>query len=460
MNVIICGMNDFGFSVAKYFSKFDINVTVIDQNEQLISKISESIDVQGIFGVPSYPDVLERAGIKNADMILVLTESDEMNMITCQIAHYLFGIKSKIACIRNKNYLEEKWNKIFDKNNIDIDIIFSPERELAKSICNNFTVPGAFRVIPLVNNLVKIIGIKCTSESSVINTPLSHIPKLFPKLEIVILGIVRQGSYIVPIDSDILLNGDEVYFSISNEQVFDAIRAFRPAIDKIERLLILGGGDVGLYLSHDLEVNNGDISVKIIEKNKKRAEFLASTLKKTIVLCGDVLDEEVLTEANIKNTDCVIAVTKGDKVNMLSCLVSRYCGASSNIALINNYNYLSLITSLGIDAIIDRQAISLSKILHCIRQESVKEAHSICSNLGEVLQVDISEDSNLVGAEVKKVNMPRELIVVAIVRDEKFVFPEPSTIININDKVVLMVASDSISKIERIIAKKLDYFKM
>lgn len=456
--VIICGAGQVGYNVARYLSHYDVNVTCIDKERDLITRLSEKLDIQGICGSASHPEVLERAGVRDADVFLAVTQVDEVNMVACEIAHALFNVGTKIARIRNKAYFNPRWQRIFDPGNLSVDVIISPELEVAKSISQSLEVPGAFAIYTLCDGRIRIVGVKCNLETPVINTPITHIASLFPHVEMVVLGIIRGDQHIIPTEEEILRNGDEVYFCCETFVVDKAMQAFVSNIDQSCRVMILGGGNIGVSLAQEIETHYPKASLRIIERDKRQAEEITNELQNTVVLRGDALDSEILKEAGVGSTDMVVAVTDDDQVNTLAALLAKRHGAKYVQALINNRSYGSFVTSLGIDALINPRAITVSRILEHIRKGRVLRVHSIREGFGEVIEIEVHENSNLVGSKVEDISAPTEILISVILRDEKIIFPTPDIIIQNNDRLVMMVASHMIPKVEKMLSEQITYF--
>ena len=263
------------------------------------------MDVRAFLGQASDPEILEKAGIQEADMLIAVTQSDEVNMVTCEVVNALFNVKTKIARIRNQSYLNPKWQGLFGPEHL----IISPEIELAHAIYLTLSIQGAFSVIPLVDGLVKVIAVRCHQDTPLINTPIRHLNNLFPTLDIAIIGIVRDDDNYIPLANDILKPNDEVYFVVNATKIEDAMQAFGYVHHETHHHIILGGGNVGLKLAQEIEENMPNVQSYIIEKDHKRAEEIAHLLHNTIVLCGDCLDAELLHEAGVKYTQTVMAVT-------------------------------------------------------------------------------------------------------------------------------------------------------
>ncbi|MGE4562991.1 MAG: Trk system potassium transporter TrkA, partial [Rhodospirillales bacterium] len=343
MKVIVCGAGQVGFNIARHLALENNDVTVIDQSPESIRRIRDTLDANGVVGHASHPEVLEQAGISDADMIIAVTYADEVNMVACQVAHSLFDVPTKIARVRQQSYLAPIWANLFSRDHMPIDVIISPEIEVARAVSRRLQVPGAFEMIPLVDDRVKLIGVRCQDDCPLVNTPLRQLTQLFPELNIVIVGLMRDGKAIVPSSDDQMLPGDEAYFVVDSDQVARAMAAFGHEETEARRLLIFGGGNIGLFLAQEIERDHEWVKAKIIETDRDRAEQIASELERTTVIQGDVLDPEILEEAAVGVTETVVAVTNDDETNILASLLAKRYGCKRAITLINAGTYEPLI---------------------------------------------------------------------------------------------------------------------
>ncbi len=458
MKVIICGAGQVGFNIAHYLSSEGNDVTVVDQRPELIRKLSNTLDVQTIVGHASHPQVLEQAGAEAADMLIAVTQSDEVNMIACQVGHSLFGVPTKIARVRSQSYLEPIWANLFNHDHLPIDVIISPEIEVARAISRRLEVPGAIDVIPLADNKVRLIGVRCQDDCPLINTPLWQLTVLFPDLNIVIIGIIRDGKAIVPTSDDQMLSGDEVYFVTDARHIKRSMAAFGFEEQEARRLLIFGGGHIGLFLAQQVEKEHPTVSIKIIEKDQERAEFIAKSLQETVVLSGDVLDLEILEEAGVSQTETVVAVTNDDETNILSSLLAKRYGCKRSITLINTRNYDSLVGSLKMDVVVNPRTTTVSKILQYVRRGKIHAVHSLREGFGELIEADALETSSLVGRPLKDVNLPVGVLVGAIVRDGQVINPRGNTVVQAKDRVVMFATADVVKKVEKMFSVRLEFF--
>jgi trk system potassium uptake protein TrkA len=458
MKVIVCGAGQVGFNIAHYLASENNDVTVIDQRPELIRKITDTLDVQAVLGHASQPSVLEQAGAADADMIIAVTHADEVNMVACQVAHSLFDVPTKIARIRSQAYLQPMWATLFSREHLPIDVIISPEIEVARAISRRLQVPGAIDVIPLAGDKVRLIGVRCCPDTPLINTPMRQLTVLFPDLNIVVIGIVRDGKAIVPTAEDQMLEGDEVYFVVDTQHVERALSAFGREDQVARRIVVFGGGNIGLFLAQQIEAESPNVSVKVIEQDKERAEFVAKTLNHSVVLNGDVLDPDVLTEAGVAVAETVVCVTNDDETNILAGLLAKRSGARRAITLINKATYKALVGPLGIDVVINPRTITVSNILQHVRRGRIHAVHSLHEGFGELIEADALETSSLVGKPLREVKLPVGVLLGAVVRDGTVISPRGNTIVRAGDRVILFASADAVKKVEKMFSVRLEYF--
>ena len=457
MNIIICGAGRVGFTIAKLLSEQGHSTTVIDQSSEDIQKINDSLDVKAIVGKATYPSILEKANASETDMIIAVTRNDEINMLICQIAFSIFKIPKKIARIRSQDYLNPKFTSVYNKENLPIDVIISPELEIAKSIQRKLEAPGALDNVPFVNNKIRLLEILIRKDCKSINIKFNELTKKYPKLEANIIGINRNEKFFIPKKTDSVKENDKIYIIINSIQMAETLDAFSHRERISKKILIIGGGNIGFNLAKNIEENLETVRVKIIEKNKERAEYLASQLNDAIIVNGDGLDEEVLSEANLGEAETVLALTNDDEDNlMVSVLVEKFAKDQKEIddkrtmALINKPNYSLLQSSLKIDDLIDPRMTTVSSILKHIHKGTIENAYTISNGEYEVIEAEIIETSELINKELKNSNLPEELRIGAILRNEKVIIPRSDFVFKKDDKVVFIVKKDSISFVENI----------
>lgn len=458
MKVIVLGAGQVGYNIARYLAAEDYHVTIVDQSPELIKKISDTLDVQPILGQASHPSVLQQAGADEADILIAVTASDEVNIVACEVAHSLFKVETKIARIRNQQYLSPLWSELFAPPNLSIDVIISPENEVAKAISRSLQVGGAFDVIPLSGGFVNVVGLRCVDHASVSNTPIRLIPNLVTQFQFVIVCIVRGDSKFIPTGEDQIIAGDEVYVILEQQYIKDLIALFGHREGDTQHAIIVGGGNIGLTLAKEIERHHPDISIKLLERNNKRAEMVARQLRKSEVLCGDALDQDLLIEAGIDSVHAVVTVTDDDKVNILTALLAKRLGAKKSQALLNNMSYGPLVTSLGVDAIINPRAITVSKILQHIRQGKIRSIHTIADDFSEVLEVEVRESSNVTGLSIEEIQIKGSILVAALLRDDNIVIqPSKQWVIQAKDRLILVVTKDVAKKVEKLFAIRPSY---
>ncbi len=458
MKFIICGAGQVGSAIARYLAAGDNDVTVVDQSSVLAQTLGNNLDVQTVVGFASHPDVLERAGCADADMIIAVTQADEVNMIACQVAHSLFNVPTKIARVRNQSYLQPIWADLFSRDNMPIDVIISPEMEVARAINRRLHVPGAFDTILLADGKVRVVGVHCGDACPIINTPLRQLTVLFPNLNILIVAIIRDGRPIVPTSDDQMLPGDDVYFVVDNRHLRRALGAFGQEEPEARRIVIIGGGNVGLFVAQGIEAENSGVTAKIIEIDPERAKFAAQALRHTVVLNGDALDLEILTEANVGAAEAVVAVTNDDEVNILASLLAKRQGSKRVLTLVNKTTFDSLIPTLGIDAVVSPRAITVSTILQHVRRGRIRSVHSLREGFAEIIEADALETSGIVNKPLSEINLPAGIIIGAIVRDDEVMIPRPDTRIQVRDRVVLLATTDAVKVIEKMFSVGLEFF--
>ncbi len=457
MNIIICGAGRVGFTIAKQLSEQGHSITVIDPSSEDIQKIDEALDVKAIVGKGTYPSILEKADAAETDMIIAVTRNDEINMVICQIAFSIFKIPKKIARIRSQDYLNPKFTRVYNKENLPIDVIISPEIEIAKSIQRKLEAPGALDSVPFANNKIRLLEILINENCKLSNIKLNDLTKKYPNLDANIIGIIRDEKFIIPKKNDDIKKNDKIYVLINSSQMTETLEVFGHNEKVSKKILIVGGGNIGFNLAKNLEESLDSVRVKIIEKNKERAEFLANELNNTIIINGDALDEEVLVEANLEEAETVLALTNDDEDNlMVSILVEKFAKDEKDIddkrtmALINKPNYSLLQNSLKIDDLIDPRMNTVSSILKHVHKGTIETAYTIMNGEYEVIEAEIIETSELINKELKNSNLPEEIRIGAVLRDEKVIIPRSNFVFQKEDKVVFLAKKDSISVVENI----------
>ncbi|MDA0654127.1 MAG: Trk system potassium transporter TrkA [Proteobacteria bacterium] len=458
MKVIVCGAGQVGFSIASRLAAEQNDVTVIDQSAQLIKRVSEQIDAQTIVGHASRPDVLAQAGAKQADMIIAVTFADEVNMMACQVAHSLFEVPTKIARVRSQEYLRPEWKGLFAREHLPIDVVISPEVEIAQAVTRRLITPGAIDMIPFADDKVRVVGIYIDEGCPIVDTPLRQLTELFPDLHIRIMGIFRSGVVRVPHGNEEVHIGDEVYFAVETPHMERAMRAFGHDELAARRVVIIGGGNVGLFLARQIEDEHRNVSIKLIEAQADRATFIAGEVKRTIVIHGNALEREILDEANVGTAETVVAVTDNDEVNVLASLLAKHAGCRRAITLVNNAAYPPLTSSLGIDVAVNPRAVTVSRVLHYVRRGRIRSVYSIRDGLAEVIEGEAVETSPMAGSALRDVKLPEGIVIGALVRDDQVLIPRGSTVIEAKDRVILLTPANTVRNAEKLFSVRLEFF--
>ena len=449
MNIIICGAGRVGFTIAKLLSEQNHSITVIDQSSEDIQKINDSLDVKGIVGKATYPSILEKADAVEADMIIAVTKNDEINMLICQIAYTVFNVPKKIARIRSQDYLNPKFSKAYNKENLPIDVIISPEIEIAKSIQRKLEAPGALDNVTFAQNKIRLLEILVNDNCKLINIPLNQITKKFPNLEANILGVIRNEKFSILKKNDVMQKDDKAYVVINSDQMPQTLIAFGHEEKIATKILIIGGGNIGFNLAKNIEQSFESARIKIIEKDKTRAEFIANELNNSIIINGNGLDEDVLAEANIDEVETVLALTNDDEDNlMVSVLVEKFSKDKRTMALINKPNYSLLQSSLKIDDLIDPRMNTVSSILKHVHKGTIQTAYTLLNGEYEIIEAEIIETSELINKELKSANLPDSVRIGAVLREKEIIIPRSNFIFKEKDTVVFLAQRDQLSTVE------------
>ncbi|SPF80410.1 Trk system potassium transporter TrkA [Pseudoprimorskyibacter insulae] len=458
MKVIICGAGQVGWQIARHLSSESNDVTVVDNNPDLVRRATDTLDVQGIAGFASYPDVLERAGARDADMIIAATYSDEVNMVTCQVAHSVFSIPRKIARLRSQSYLTAIYSDLYRRDHLPIDVVISPEREVAAAALQRLAAPATFDTESFLDGRVQLMGIVIDQDCPIVNTPLRQLSDLFSTLRAVVVGVRREGTLFAPESSDQLFPGDACYVVAHADDIGRTLEVFGKDNRKQERVVLVGGGNVGRMVARQLETRADRVRAKVIERDRKVAEKAADLLERTIVLHGDGLDAALLAEANIDRADAILCVTDDDKTNMLAAVRAKAAGCKMAIALINDPTLVPLMEPLGIDAYINPRATTVSSILRHIRHGRVRAVYSVGDAEAEVIEAEVLSTSPIAGQPVRDIDFPEGVLVGAILKGDKVLKPSGTLRVEEGDKIVLFALAKDVPEVERLLQVSIDFF--
>ncbi len=458
MKVIICGAGQVGWQIARHLSGERNDVTVVDSNPELVRRATESLDVQGVAGFASYPDVLERAGARDAEMVIAATHSDEVNMVTCQVAHSVFGINRKIARLRSQSYLDAIYSDLYRRDHMPIDVVISPEKEVAAAALQRLSAPATFDTEVFMDGAAHLLGITIEEECPVVNTPLRQLTDLFSTLRAVVVGVRRDGTLFAPEAKDQLFVGDDCYVFAHRDDIPRTMEIFGKKTSQQDRIVMVGGGNVGLAVAEALEGGARRVRTKIIEKNRICAERAAEALERTIVLNGDGLDAALLSEAGIARADAMLAVTDDDKTNMLACVRAKAEGCDYTVALINDPTLVPLMNPLGIDAYINPRATTVSSILRHIRHGRVRAVYSIGDAEAEVIEAEVLSTSPIAGSMVRDIEFPEGVLIGMIRKGGEVIRPMGSTRIDEGDVIALFALSEDVPDVEQLMQVSIDFF--
>jgi trk system potassium uptake protein TrkA len=458
MKVVICGAGQVGFGIAERLASEHNDVSVIDTSPQLIQSISDKLEVRGFVGNGAHPDVLSRAGAADADMLIAVTLHDEVNMVACQVAHSLFRVPTKIARIRAQSYLEPHWSELFSREHLPIDVIISPEMAVAETVLRRLAFPGAVETVGMADGAVMVAGVYCDENCPVVDTPLRQLTELFPDLKAVIIGVKRGDRLFAPKSSDHLLVGDIAYVAAEKKQINRTLGLFGKEEVPATRVVIAGGGNIGIYVARAIEQRLPHATLKLIEADRARAVAIADNLKRGIVLHGSALDEGILEEAGISQSETLVAITNDEKVNVLSCVMARSLGCQRGLALVNSPAYVTLADTLGIDAHVNPKAVTVSRILQHVRRGRIRSVHALESGKGEIIEAEALETSPLVGKPLRDVDLLDGMRIGAIFRKDKVILPRGDTVIQARDRVILFAELASVRRVEQLFRVSLEFF--
>jgi len=458
MKVIICGAGQVGWQIARHLSGEKNDVTVVDFNPELVRRATDTLDVQGIVGFASYPDVLARAGARDADMIIAATHSDEVNMVTCQVAHSVFSVPRKIARLRAQSYLDAIYADLYRRDHLPIDVVISPEKEVAEAALQRLAAPATFDTESFMGGRAQLLGIVLEEDCPVLNTPLRQLSELFSTLRAIVVGVRREERLFAPEPGDQLFERDRVYVFVHTEDLNRTLEIFGKTTRKQERVVIIGAGNVGLAVALALENRTERMRAKVIEKNRTRAERAADALERTIVLNGDGMDIDTLLEAGVDRADAVLAVTDDDKTNLLVAVRAKQAGAKMSVALVNDPTLVPLMGALDIDAYINPRATTVSSILRHVRHGRVRAIYSIGDAEAEVIEAQVLSTSPLAGRLIREIEFPEGVLVGALMKGDKVERPRGDLRVEEGDIIVLFAMAKDVPEVERLLQVSVDFF--
>lgn len=453
MKIVIVGAGEVGFYIASRLARENKDVVVIDCNAEALKRLSENIDVQTLTGSGSSPITLESAGIREAEIMLAVTDSDEVNLVACMVTDTLSPSTKKLARLRGAGF--NRYHEAFKVNAPHIDTVINPEVEVVRTIEQLMSVPGAVDVGEFADGRIKFVGVYLDPGSRLVDVKLIDLPGVIKEDRPLIAAVVRDDRLLIPRGNDHLRAGDLVYFISEEKNLFKHLSIFDKRATPVKRVLIIGGGRIACRLARRLEEKS--LSCKIIEKRTSQCDFLAETLDRTVVLHGDGSDQSLLVEENIHDTDLVVTLTGDEETNILTSLLAKRLGAKKTITQINKFSYFPLMSTIGIEQVVSPRLSAINTILQHIRRGKVLSAISIKGEEGEVMEAMALPTSDIVSKPLKKISFPKGSMVAGIIRKGKIIIPSGDSIIEPDDRIIIFATRQAIPGVEKILAVKLEY---
>ncbi len=457
MHVIICGAGRVGQGIARKLAREKHEITLIDEDASLVDQASIDLDVRGITGHAAHPDVLKSARAADCEMIIAVTHFDEINMVICQVAHTLFSVPFKVARIRNRSYLETAWKNIFSREGLPVDLVISPEVEVGDAILQRFHTPGTNISVSFAEGHLKLLGFDVDEDSPLRNLPVEQFTDLFSELTARIIGIGSGEELRAARKRDVLKAGDRVYAAVLDAHINRLTSIFSMQDGRNDHVVIIGAGNVGLHVAKELE-KESHIRVRLIERDSQRANRAVAEVKRSIVIQGDGLDNNILMEAGVDRADFVIAITDDDKANLLISNLAKRCGARRTLALINSTELGALASDMRVDTVLDPRALTVSKILMRMRRGRIINLHSLEDGAAEVAEGVVLESSALVGKPVNYDDLPEGMCAGAVIRGSDIMLPAENVIVRPDDHIVLFYEADTVRSAEKFFRVNPDFF--
>jgi trk system potassium uptake protein TrkA len=457
MHVLICGAGRVGQGIARRLAREKHEITIIDESPDLVDQVSIDLDVRGIVGHAAHPDVLKRARAADCEMIIAVTHFDEINMVICQIAHTLFSVPFKIARVRDRSYLEPAWKNIFSREGLPIDMVISPEAEVGDAILQRFRTPGTIMSANFAGGQVKLLGFELRADNPLIDVAVDQMKGLFPDLSARIIGIGRGDAIHAPRGKDVLKPGDRAYVAVLDAHASRLTSIFSTEQSRVDHVVIVGGGNVGLHVAKMLE-RESHIRVRLIERNAERANKAVSEVKRSIVIQGDGLNPEILAEGGVERADFVIAITDDDKANLLISNLAKRAGAKRALALINSPELAGLASDMRVDTVLDPRALTVSQILMRMRRGRILSLQSLEDGMAEVAEGVTLETSSLIGKPLGYDDLPEGMTAAAVIRGNQVIMADDDVTVRPEDHLILFYEAEMVRSVEKFFRVNPDYF--
>jgi trk system potassium uptake protein TrkA len=462
MRVIICGAGRVGLSIAGYLCQQNNHVTIIDNDIELIKNIVNTHDIHGIHGHASQPETLKKAGIERADVIIAVTDCDEVNMVACQVAHSIFGISKKIARIRDRNYRDPAWSQLYSRNHMPIDLIISPEEEIAQTIHKRMIVPGTTNDIHLHDNNLHIFGLIASKENGLTENTVKSIHYKLKDIYFSVVLVIRDHKSFFVDDNFVIQNGDEIYFALKKTHLFSFLDALGIKSNNAGHIIICGGGEIGLFLSEcvaqDTYLKSKNLT--IIESDLGRARFLNRAVENALVLNGSAIESDLLNEAGVANASIFVSVMNSNENNILSAMIAKKMGANYTLALSTNRIYNQLLSDRNLDAIINPEVVTVSKVLKYLRRGRIISVNSLRQGYAELIEAEVTENCSIANVMIKEINMPEGVKIISIYNQSegKVQIPNSDTVIQCGNIVSVVSLTKDIAEVEKLFSFSIDLF--
>lgn len=457
MKIIILGANQVGSTLAETLANEANDITVVDNDEEKLRELKDHIDIGTIAGQASHPDVLERAGGQDADMIIAVTESDEINMVACRVAYSLFQTPKKICRIRSSNYLLS--NKLFGKDGVAVDVVISPEKIVSSYIARLIDLPGSLQVLDFADGRVQLVAVKAFYGGPLVGQEIRLLRQHMPSIDTRVAAIFRKDRPIIPEGSTVIEADDEVFFVAAQNNIKACMGELRRLDKPYKRLIIAGGGNIGMRLAESLEER---YQVKLIERDPERCKYLSQNLDNAIILNGEASQQDLLIEESIEETDVFLALTNSDEANIMSSLLAKRLGAKKVMTLINNPAYVDLVQGGEIDVAISPQQATIGSLLTHVRRGDVVNVHSLRRGAAEAMEAIAHGDktsSRVVGKAIEDIDLPEGTTIGAIVRENEVLIAHDDTVVEPDDHVILfLVDRKQIPEVERLFQVGFSFF--
>ncbi len=434
MKIIIIGAGEVGYHFAEWLAQEKKEVVVIDINPEALRSISDHLDVQILLGSGSNPRVLEESGLKQADILLAVTDSDEVNLVACFFANIIAPPIQKVALIRNPDYIH--YREALGRDILNIGLVINPEREVVNSILRIMSAPDVEEVNDFMGGRLKMLGKHLPADSPLNGLKLTDLPAKIERHRMIIAALVRDEALIIPKGRDTLQAGDFVYFVCHSRDIEAILRLFGKHTTPLKNILVVGGGNIGLPLAKELESRR--LNVKLIEKDPQRCQTISGKLNRAIVLQGFATDQKFLEQENIGHMDMVVAVTWDEEMNILSCLLAKRLGAKKTIARVNKVPYIPLVQSIGIDHIVSPRLSAINTLFPYMRRGKVISTVTIRGKAAEVLEAEALATSGIVGQPLKDLRFPKEALFLCVFRGDEVIIPGGDTVIEPGDRVLII----------------------